>query len=698
MARTGGYRGKGQYGTAAHTGGTLDPSMRARGVPGSVARQGPQAVLAWRQANAAAPAPGRKSAADAVAAVDALMSKRAAEIKVENAARRQAATQPATSPKAEPVAAPMNSAEDRYINRARATSDPRSDAELRAAYHRNMAALKDRQAKSAAAKADVAHLDSRIENARASLSIGKPTDADVSRTNALISDLEKQKAPAVAPTAKSAKPVSAKPSTSADVLRGLSKAQVRDVANRLGVATSRAMSSAQLRAEIESVVQSRVYQAAKMVTVQASGMGALGGDVAVAESAVSAAAKEARTRAEQDVRAAVTEAWKSSPAAPKAKTPRKPAPSQIANARYGSDFMAPDPARAAALEASARQPRAPSAARQSAIAKWNETFGVPPPKSMPTKKMVSKVDGHWRQIASMENRGNRGLARNPSADRPNVAPEQVRAQVLASRGNPTQQTNRALVPVPTAVSPSPQPGPQPGMLARAGDMYAKAAPYIGLAGLAWQAMGAYNRARDPDGVGGNKTRREALYEAGKAVAPGLAMAALATVSKTAGKLILPVTMAWSAAQGAREDQGSMLRGAVRGAVRALDPTQMFMDRGLGERAVDATLGSMPKPQAPSLWNQKLSPWQQGSAFGPPMQHGRLTDDQKRQFADANASFAVRQAQAATAKAEAAKEKGARGWANPAVQMAAQQARGVENVTDWAAQGEDFIGKQHMGMG
>lgn len=73
MARTGGYRGKGQYGTAAHTGGTLDPSMRARGVPDSVVRQGPQAVLAWRQANTAAPAPGRKSAADAAASVTAMM-------------------------------------------------------------------------------------------------------------------------------------------------------------------------------------------------------------------------------------------------------------------------------------------------------------------------------------------------------------------------------------------------------------------------------------------------------------------------------------------------------------------------------------------------------------------------------------------------------------------------------------------------
>lgn len=552
MARTGGYRGKGQYGTAAHTGGTLDPSMRARGVPDSVVRQGPQAVLAWRQANTAAPAPGRKSAADAAASVTAMMRGGSPPT---GAALVKAASDVGVTPQPETVAAPMNSAEDRYINRARATSDPRSDAELRAAYHRNMASLKDRQAKSAAAKPAV------------------ETPAP---------------APAVAPAAKSAKPVSAKRQAAIDAY---SKAY--------GKAPPARMSIARMKDSVDLARVATGRQAARREQVA----GIFGAEVSQAKANAAGAAARAKFDAKLDV--GLT--------------------SRIAQQDAMMDRLLTGEQRLAEI-----------AARRSG--------NVTPPSPAPASSTI------------------------PS--------------------------NRALVPVPTTASPA----PQPGMLARAGDMYAKAAPYIGTAGLVWQAMGAYNRARDPDGVGGNKTRREALYEAGKAVAPGLAMAALATVSKTAGKLILPVTMAWSAAQGAREDQGSMLRGAVRGAVRALDPTQMFMERGLGERAVDATLGSMPKPQAPSLWNQKLSPWQQGSAFGPPMQHGRLTADQQRQFADANASFAVRQAQAATAKAEAAKEKGARGWANPAVQMAAQQARGVENVTDWAAQGEDFIGKQHMGMG
>lgn len=591
MARTGGYRGKGQYGTAAHTGGTLDPSMRARGVPDSVVRQGPQAVLAWRQANTAAPAPGRKSAADAAASVTAMMRGGSPPT---GAALVKAASDVGVTPQPETVAAPMNSAEDRYINRARATSDPRSDAELRAAYHRNMAALKDRQAKSAAAKPAV------------------ETPAP---------------APAVAPAAKSAKPVSAKRQAAIDAY---SKAH--------GKAPPARMSIARMKDSVDLARVATGRQAARREQVA----GIFGAEVSQAKANAAGAAARAKFDAKLDV--GLT--------------------SRIAQQDAMMDRLLTGEQRLA--EIAARRSGKASAAKPS-----SELSGI----GVSPRSQAAAAAGTPALPTSRGGPSNGDLVRNLEATAMG-AKRQVRP----------------------AAAPPAVPPQNTGLLRQAGDMYAKAAPYIGTAGLVWQAMGAYNRARNPDGVGGNKTRREALYEAGKAVAPGLAMAALATVSKTAGKLILPVSMAWSAAQGAREDQGSMLRGAVRGAVRALDPTQMFMERGLGERAVDATLGSMPKPQAPSLWNQKLSPWQQGSAFGPPMQHGRLTEDQKRQFAAANASFAVRQAQAATAKAEAAKEKGARGWANPAVQMAAQQARGVENVTDWAAQGQDFIGKQHLGMG
>lgn len=59
--------------------------------------------------------------------------------------------------------------------------------------------------------------------------------------------------------------------------------------------------------------------------------------------------------------------------------------------------------------------------------------------------------------------------------------------------------------------------------------------------------------------------------------------------------------------------------------------------------------------------------------------------QAEAYAKMDAIFSARMTENAAAQ-PASGEGGPKGWANPAVQMAAQQARGVENVTDWAASG------------
>lgn len=222
--------------------------------------------------------------------------------------------------------------------------------------------------------------------------------------------------------------------------------------------------------------------------------------------------------------------------------------------------------------------------------------------------------------------------------------------------------------------------------------YGKAMTGLGIAGLAWQAMGAYNRARDPEGLDGNKTRMEAYKDAGEAILPGAALAALSTVSKVAGRAILPVMTAYSAFQGAREDKGSWARGAVRGAVRALDPTQLFMDRGYGEQAVDALLGAAPKPKEPSMWERMTAPFTSGSAAAMPGQGPqRLSAGQQQQFDKANAGYRMDTPPAPQANPSRKGEKGARGFANPHVQKAAQEARGVQNITDWAQSGDNYPG-------
>lgn len=74
-----------------------------------------------------------------------------------------------------------------------------------------------------------------------------------------------------------------------------------------------------------------------------------------------------------------------------------------------------------------------------------------------------------------------------------------------------------------------------------------------------------------------------------------------------------------------------------------------------------------------------------SAMSRPGQSGGLTPAQKDQFSKENAKFS------AAVQQRPPKKKGSgetrRGFANPAVQKSAQQARGVQNISDWAEDAE-----------
>lgn len=149
-------------------------------------------------------------------------------------------------------------------------------------------------------------------------------------------------------------------------------------------------------------------------------------------------------------------------------------------------------------------------------------------------------------------------------------------------------------------------------------------------------------------------------------ASGAVMKVAGEALKVAGKVAAPAMAVYGAYQGAKADTNKV-RGAVRGAIGALDPTGIVTNigagtgmmtdaRSLGERAFDAAFG---KAKAP----------------------GQTATN----FEKANQKFsAERNAKAAQAEADGV--GGPKGWANPATQYAAQVARGVEHTSEWAAPG------------
>lgn len=100
-------------------------------------------------------------------------------------------------------------------------------------------------------------------------------------------------------------------------------------------------------------------------------------------------------------------------------------------------------------------------------------------------------------------------------------------------------------------------------------------------------------------------------------AVAIAKGSLAAGLRAAGVVAVPALAVLGGLQGAREDR-DRFRGFVRGAVKALDPTAIVMQRGLGERVVDAALGG-PRtgtlkwegPQGPQWKFDPLRPFRSG---------------------------------------------------------------------------------------
>lgn len=253
----------------------------------------------------------------------------------------------------------------------------------------------------------------------------------------------------------------------------------------------------------------------------------------------------------------------------------------------------------------------------------------------------------------------------------------LNAMDMGARAGPNSQME-AMARQSLAVHTMPKPMPSRGQ--KIINAYAKAQPAVAAYAAGMQMGHAYHAAR-----AGGKSHSESAGEAIKAGAVPAALAAAPLVergaravsgagygvglagrgveiaAKAAGRIALPAVVGYSAYQGAKEDTNK-LRGAMRGVVRGLDPTSLFMAQGLGERAYNAAFGVA----APN---------------GVSGMSGRLSADQQQSFAKANAAYGSK---AKSSKSAENADKKGRGFANAAVQKAAQEARGVKNVTPWAA--------------
>ena len=162
---------------------------------------------------------------------------------------------------------------------------------------------------------------------------------------------------------------------------------------------------------------------------------------------------------------------------------------------------------------------------------------------------------------------------------------------------------------------------------------------------------------------------------------GISKVAGATAAKVAGTGLLPAFAAVGgtveAIQAAREgkSRNEVAKAFGHGALNAVVPVDAIKE---GAQAAKQWLGTKTPSQMPTMrqaaqavdWNQ------QGAARNAPGQD----------FAAANAHF--QQSHMVDGNPTDSNGEGQRGFANPKVQKAAQKARGVQNVTSWAADAPD----------
>ncbi len=217
--------------------------------------------------------------------------------------------------------------------------------------------------------------------------------------------------------------------------------------------------------------------------------------------------------------------------------------------------------------------------------------------------------------------------------------------------------------------------------------------------------GARNAQKAAKGAGKLAARGASGAAKGLGIANAAAKAAQSPAAAVAGKIlnsplvnglsrvalpILAARAAYNAYQGYQKDG---VRGAVLGAADAATFGLASVGFDKAKSAYNTAFGGPSNggldPTAKALV-ETTSPGKQFSdltrpAFQPPGGSPRITTAQAERYSAANGKFSA----GAQEKGEGDKQAtgGPRGFANPATQFAAQSARGVRNISDWARDGD-----------
>jgi hypothetical protein len=208
----------------------------------------------------------------------------------------------------------------------------------------------------------------------------------------------------------------------------------------------------------------------------------------------------------------------------------------------------------------------------------------------------------------------------------------------------------------------------------------KAGVAIATAGPLVSGVNAYNRAL-ASGGSHSDAMAAAAGDAMKTAAVGMAAAStFATVAKgvrAAAPRLAPALgpIGWAAAAGM----------AAYGAYQGYSATGTIKGAAMGAIGLDV----MPSASSTDMRTASVSSvpheaW--GALKTPAAQPGTMTPGDAKRIETANAAFSRQQAAQSSGQADEGQGSGPRGWANPAVQFAAQQARGVQQFSDWAETG------------
>lgn len=355
-----------------------------------------------------------------------------------------------------------------------------------------------------------------------------------------------------------------------------------------------------------------------------------------------------------------------------------------------------------------KKPRGNS--KSAAAAAYKETFGRTPPGRMSGAAMRTAISRHEIQTARLN--ANIASMRQPSAPAPAMAPRPVhRTMDMTRMANP--------VPAASPAAPGPSPvrwaGPSTSALSKAGmalpwlgvgtaavqgyhrgqdlgESQAKsvargalnAAPAAFVAGHAPIARGAGAFAEGAFGLANALASQTGITDmvfldamfakgAGVSAAAGLAAKGVEKAARFVGKAAIPAAIGVGAVMGAMKDE-NRLRGAARGALSALDPTALFMNKGLIQRGFDAAFGEQVRPNTLQLNRENPD---SRNYEGQGAIRNRRADAGSPGFDGANRTFSAKQRSGRQQAASNTNDNHLRGFQNPNNLMAALKAQGKQ---------------------